>query len=306
LTRICRTIRAAVIVACGTLLRVLSAKAQDLEPRAYSPSPVGVNFLVAAFGRSTGSVITDPSLPISDVSAHINAFTVGYARSFAFFGRQATASAALPYAWGDAEGNVFEQRQRVTRSGLTDLKAKIAVNLYGSPALTPEEFAKRTRGIIVGASFAISAPTGQYDQTKLVNLGTNRWAFKPEVGISVPWRRFDFDAYAGVIFFTENPNFFPGTATRTQDPLETVQLHIDYTFRPGLWLALDSTWYGGGAARVNDGPPGTRLSNSRVGATLSIPVARRQSVKLNYSTGASVRAGSNFDTYSAAWQILWF
>jgi hypothetical protein len=290
----------------GALASASLTGAQELEPRAYSASPVGVNFLVAAFGRSTGDVVTDLTLPISDVSAHINAATVGYARTFGLFGRQATASAALPYAWGDAEGNVFEERRRITRSGLTDLKAKLAVNLYGSPALSPQEFATQSRGVIVGASFAISAPTGQYDQTKLINLGTNRWAFKPEVGVSVPWRKFDLDLYAGAVFFTENPNYFPGTATRRQDPIETVQLHVDYNFRPGLWLAIDSTWYGGGAARVNDGPPGTRLSNSRIGGTLSIPVGRHQSVKLNYSTGASVRAGANFDTFAAAWQILWF
>ncbi len=290
----------------GALAAAPLAGAQELEPRAYSPSPVGANFVVAGFGRSTGDVVTDPSLPFSDVSARVNGVTVGYGRTFGLFGRQALATAALPYAWGDVEGNVQEERRQITRSGLTDLKAKLAVNLYGSPARTPQEFAAQTRGVIVGASLAIQAPTGQYNETKLINLGTNRWAFKPEIGLSVPWKRFDFDVYAGAVFFTENPNFYPGTSTRRQDPIETVQLHIDYTFRPGLWLALDSTWYGGGAARVNDGPPGTRLSNSRVGATLSIPVGKRQSVKVNYSTGASVRAGQNFDTFAAAWQILWF
>jgi hypothetical protein len=290
----------------GALASVSLAGAQDLEPRAYSASPVGANFIVAGFGRSTGAIVTDPTLPISDVSAHINGFTVGYGRTFPLFGRQALTTVALPYGWGDVEGNVFEERHRITRSGLTDLKAKLSVNLYGNPAMSPQEFARSSRGILVGASFTLSAPTGQYDETKLINLGTNRWAFKPEVGLSVPWRKFDFDVYAGAVFFTENPNYFPGTATRRQDPIETVQLHIDYTFRPGLWLALDGTWYGGGAARVNDGPPGTRLSNSRIGATLSIPVGKRQSVKASYSTGASVRAGQNFDTFAVAWQILWF
>ncbi len=290
----------------GAVAAASLAGAQELEPRAYSPSPVGANFVVAGFGRSTGDVVTDPSLPFSDVSAHINGFTVGYAHSFALFGRQATVGAALPYAWGDVQGNVQEERHQITRSGLADLRAKLAVNLYGSPALTPKEFATRSRGVIVGASLAIQAPTGQYNETKLINLGTNRWAFKPEVGLSVPWKRFDFDLYAGAVFFTENPNYFPGAATRRQDPMETVQLHIDYTFRPGLWLALDSTWYGGGAARVDDGSATARLSNSRIGATLSIPVGKRQSVKASYSTGASVRAGQNFDSFAVAWQILWF
>ena len=265
------------LIACAFLGFAAHGAAQDLEPRAYSPSPVGVNFALVGFGRSTGGVVTDPTLPISDVSAHINGFVAGYGRTFGLLGRQALITAALPYAWGDAEGNVFEERQRVTRSGLTDLKTKLSVNLYGNPALTPQEFAKQSRGVIVGASVAISAPTGQYDQTKLINLGTNRWAFKPEVGISFPVKKFDFDLYAGAVFFTENPSFYPGNVTRTQDPLETVQLHASYSFRPALWLAVDGTWYGGGASHANDGPPTGRLSNTRVGVTLSVPLGKRQS-----------------------------
>lgn len=302
------SVRRAIALSGGAFLVAAAfGAAQELEPRAYSPSPVGVNFALIAFGRSTGGVVTDPVLPISDVSAHINGFTAAYGRTFGLFGRQALVTAALPYAWGDAEGNVQEQgRVRVTRSGLTDLKAKLSVNLYGNPALTPQEFATRFRGVIVGASFAISAPTGQYDQTRLINLGTNRWAFKPEVGISVPVQKFYFDLYAGVVFFTENPNYFPGNVARTQDPLGTVQFHASYTFRPGLWLAFDGTWYGGGASHANGGPATGRLSNTRVGGTVSIPLGRHQAAKVAYSRGASVRAGSNFDIIVAGWQITWF
>jgi hypothetical protein len=295
----------AILAACGAAAAAAST-AQELEPRAYSASPVGVNFVAGVLSRSAGDVVTDPTLPITDVSARIGSFAVGYGRTFDLFGRQALATAALPYAWGSAEGNVGEDRRKITRSGLADLRAKLSVNLYGNPAMSPQEFAKTSRGFLVGASLAISAPTGQYDPTRLVNLGTNRWALKPEVGVSVPVGRFDFDLYAGVVFFTENTSYYPGTSTRTQDPIGTVQLHGSYTFRPGLWVAVDSTWYGGGSARVNDGPPTTRLSNSRVGVTLSVPIGRRQSLKANYSTGASVRAGQDFNTFALAWQFLWF
>ena len=160
--------------------------------------------------------------------------------------------------------------------------------------------------MLVGASLTISAPTGQYDPARLINLGTNRWAFKPEIGVSVPWKGFNFDAYAGVVFFTQNPDFYPGGRTRQQDPLGTVQLHVSHTFQPGLWLAVDGTWYGGGAVSVNGGAKSQRLANSRVGATLSVPLSRNQSVKIAYSRGASVRVGSNFESVGAAWQIRWF
>lgn len=283
-----------------------AATAQDLEPRAYSALPVGLNFVILAFSRSTGGVVTDPSLPVSNVDARINGFALGYGRTFGVLGRQALVTAALPYAWGSIEGDVGEQRRRITRSGLGDMKAKVSVNLLGNPAVSPEEFARAHRDrLLLAVSLAVSAPTGQYDETKLINLGTNRWTFKPELGISVPWKKFNFDAYAGVVFFTLNPSFYPGTSSRQQDPLATVQAHASYTFRPGLWLAADGTWYGGGDAHVNDGPGAGRLDNTRVGGTLSIPIGRQQSVKIAYSRGASVRFGQNFETIGAAWQMRW-
>ena len=82
--------------------------------------------------------------------------------------------------------------------------------------------------------------------------------------------------------------------------------HVSYTFCPGLWLAVDGTWYGGGEAFIDDGPGKGRLNNTRIGATLAIPFGKRQAAKLSYSRGASVRFGQNFDTVGAAWQIRWF
>jgi hypothetical protein len=172
--------------------------------------------------------------------------------------------------------------------------------------VSPEEFARAHRDrLLLAASLSVAAPTGQYDETKLINLGTNRWAFKPELGVSVPWKRFDFDAYAGAIFFTRNPHFYPGTSSRQQDPVATVQAHVSYTLRPGLWFAVDGTWYGGGDAHVDGGPGQGHLDNTRVGGTLSIPIGRGQSVELAYSRGASVRFGQDFETVGAAWQMRW-
>ena len=284
-----------------------AASAQELEPRAYSPSPTGANFLVLGFGDISGSVLLDPSLPITNVHAQIYTPTVGLGRTFGILGQQALVTAAMPYAWGNIEGQVEEQQHSITRSGLADLRVKFSFNLHGSPALTPQEFAKRRKqGLIVGTSLLITAPASQYDKTKLINLGTNRWSFKPELGISYPYKKWDFDAYAGVTFFTENSSFYPGESTRSQDPLSSLQAHVSYTFRSRLWMALDGTWYGGGATSLNDGPPTGRQSNSRAGATLSLPIRKSQSLKITYSRGATVRVGQNFSSLGVSWQFLWF
>lgn len=283
--------------------------AQDLEPRAYSASPTGANFAVFGFARSAGGVVFDPSVPVTDAHADIYSPFFGLGRTFGLFGRQALVTAALPYAFGSAEGKVGPQLQQasITRSGLADLRMKFSLNLRGSPALPPREFAKVDHHkILVGASFTVQTPTGQYGSTKLINLGTNRWAFKPEVGVSCPWKKFYFDLYAGSWFFTDNHSFFPGGSVRHQDPLPSLQAHISYTVRPKLWLAFDGTWFTGGATTVDNNPPSGRQNNSRLGATLSLPVTKHQSLKIAYSDGVTARFGTNFNTISVTWQFLWF
>lgn len=282
-----------------------SAFAQEMEPKAYSASPVGANFLVASYFWSTGSVLLDPTLPIADVHADVQGLAFGVGHTFNLFGDLGLVSVALPVGWVDATGKVFEQAAEVTRSGLTDTRLKLSVNLRGNPAMTLREFATAPRRTVVGASLSVLTPTGQYDGKKLINLGTNRWGFKPEVGVSWPKSRWDIDAYVGGWFFTTNPDFFPGGVTRAQDPMLTIQAHASYTVRRGLWIAADSTWYRGGSTRVGGGIPTIPVDNSRLGVTASLPVGARYSLKVAYSRGAVVRTGTNFSTIAVAGQVLW-
>ena len=281
-----------------------SAAAQELEPKAYSASPVGATFLVAALSRSTGSVVFDPTLPITDVSARINGAVLGVGQTFPLFGKLALVSAAVPFGWGDISGEVAEEARAITRSGFADARVKMSINLFGNDAMRMREFVKAPRRTIVGASLTVATPTGEYDRTKLINLGNHRWAFKPEVGVAIPRGPWDFDAYLGVWLFTTNGDYYPGARVRSQDSLVALQGHVSYTFKPRLWLAVNGTWYDGGAARVDEGDPIGAVNNSRIGVTLSIPASRRQSLKISYSNGMTVRAGTDFRTVAVAYQFL--
>ena len=280
------------------------AVAQEMEPRAYSASPAGATFLGVVATRSTGSILFDPTLPITDIEAAINGGILGVGATFDLFGKLALLAAAVPYAWGDISGRVFEEAREVTRSGFADTRVKLSVNLRGNDAMRLAEFAKTPRRTVLGTSLTVAAPTGQYDGTRLINLGNHRWAFKPEVGVSMPRGRWDFDAYAGAWLFTTNGNFFPGGALRTQDPLFALQGHVSYTVKPRLWLAANATWYAGGRSVVNDGAPSAAVNNSRLGVTASLPLGRRQSIKVSYGDGIIVRGGTNFRTLAVGWQWL--
>jgi hypothetical protein len=152
----------------------------------------------------------------------------------------------------------------------------------------------------------VSPPLGQYDPAKLVNLGANRWSFKPEAGISHPINKWTVDGYIGVWLFTTNDAYYTGSSVRTQDPIVAFQGHTSYTFKPRLWVAFDATWYSGGTVALNGTKQGNLQRNTRIGSTLSLPLTQKQSVKIAVTKGATTRAGSDFTTFSGVWQFSWF
>ena len=288
------------------LLMARSAAGQELEPRAYSPSPSGTTFVVVTATRSAGGVFTDPSTPLTDAEAEVGILGLGAGHVFALMGRSALVMGLVPVTWGAAAGSIGEDRYEANRRGPADPRIKLSVILAGSPPMSPAEFARRSRRPILGSSITVVAPLGQYDSTKLVNLGSNRWSFKPEVGVSLPAGRWTVDAYAGVWFFTDNDAYYPGTSCRHQDSVFAVQGHVSYTLGRRAWAAVNATWYTGGQLSVDGTKAADPYRNTRVGATVAIPVGTRQSLKLAYSAGAATRAGADFRTLSGAWQLLIF
>jgi hypothetical protein len=287
------------------LLAAGPALGQDLEPRAYSASPVGANFVVAGYGRSTGKIMFDAAAPIANARADLNLATVGYGHVFDLAGHQANISLALPYIWGEASGDVGEDRREVDRSGVGDLRLRASVLLMGGPALSRQTFAARKPKPILGVSLVAVAPTGEYMPDKLVNIGANRWAFKPEIGVSVPMGRWQADAYAAVWLYQDNRDFLGGQK-RERDPMSAFQAHVSYTFRPGLWAAVDATYYSGGATTTNGLKDANRQENVRLGLTVSAPVRPGQAVQLMASKGALTRFGGDFTSMAVTWRAVAF
>ena len=279
--------------------------AQELEPRAYSNAPIGTSFAIAGYTRLRGAVLLDPTLPVDNVQADVNIYTLGYARFLSLFGRTASIAVVLPYAEADLSGDVFDAPTQVHRAGFGDLHVRGAINLFGHPALAPADFVKREDRLSGGVSLSVVAPTGQYDSSRFVNVGTNRWAYKPDVGVSMPFGRWFTEAAAGVWIFGDNDDF-RGGHRRSQESLTVSQLHVGYNFRPGLWLAADYGRAIGGRSSLDGVPKEDEQHNSRVGLTLSLPVGRGWSTKLGYSKGTAVRAGGDYNIVSAAVQYRWF
>ncbi len=277
--------------------------AQELEPRAYSVSPSGVNFLVVSLGRSIGDVAFDPSLPFEDVTATVNTLGIGYLRSLNVLGRSASVTVSLPVLNGTLEGIAFGEPAKGTRRGQGDPRFRFAINLVGAPAMDLQEFASYEQDTTLGLSLVVVSPGGQYDASRLVNLGSNRWAFKPELGLSKRIGRWYIDLYGGVWLFTANDDFVG--RVREQSLIGATQFHLSYTFRPRLWLAFDANFYSGGRTVIEGVKNFDLQRNSRVGATLSMPLDRRQSLKFSFGTGAYTTIGADFHAFAAGYQVLW-
>lgn len=280
------------------------AQAQDLEPRAYANIPVRMNFIVTGYGYSEGGVATDQTVPLENAKLKVHTFVLAYARSLDIRGMSGKFNLILPYSWVSGSAEVSGEVRRREICGLADPKFKLSVNFFGAPALTIKDFKYYRQNIIVGGSLLVVPPLGQYDDDKLLNIGTNRWLFEPEVGISKRVGALTLELSAGVSFFTDNHDYLNGK-TLEQDPIYAVQGHIIYSFKSGTWCALDGTFYRGGNTTIDGIERDTLQENSRLGATLSLPVNLNHSIKLYASTGVFTRIGGDFNMFGLAWQYSW-
>ncbi len=281
-----------------------STSAQELVPAAYTPAPYGVNVLNLAVIYNTGDLAFDPSGPIEEASARIGISTLGYIRTLNVAGRSANIGMIVPYVLGHLEGLYLGEPAFADRSGLGDLGVRMAGNLFGAPARSPKEFSTYRARTLVGASLIVMAPTGQYDPTKLINIGTNRWAFKPEVGIVHVMGRWAIDAYVGGWFFTDNSDFFGGMRLE-RDPMISTQFHVRYLFRPGLWAAVDGNFWRGGQTTVDGRTNDDLQRNSRIGATVVTRLGRKHSLRVAVSRGAVTRIGGDFTSIGVSYSYSW-
>ena len=205
----------------------------DIEPRSYANIPVGINFLLAGYSYMKGNVAFAPTLPIENAKLETHSSVFAYVRSLDIWGKSGKLDIIIPEAWLSGQAELNGQQRDRQIGGFADPMFRFYVNLYGAPALSMKEFAKYQQDTIVGVSLAVTAPGGQYDPSKLVNIGTNRWSIKPEIGLSKAWGPLTAEAAAGVFVFTDNNQPFHGN-TLEQAPIYNLQGHLIYNFTQGI------------------------------------------------------------------------
>jgi hypothetical protein len=288
------------------LLLPAIASAQELTPGAYWPLPHGQNIATFVNSYNWGDVDFEPAVPVTEAHAKINTTAVAYTRTLAIAGRTANVSFQLPIVGGHLEGLLDGTPASGDRFGQGDPRVTVGINVYGAPAMSLKEFADYQLRTIVGVSVTVAPPLGQYDHSTIVNLGTNRWSVKSEVGLaralrSGPWM---IELMAGVWVFTDNTDFKIGHI-RAQQPIGSVQAHLTYRFSRRMWLAGDANFYRGGRTVV-DGTKNLDLqSTSRIGSTFSWGFNPHHSLRASISAGAYSAIGANFTTVAVGYNYSW-
>ena len=286
------------------LLLCEATHAQDLEPRRWTHLPTGLHILGLGAGYTEGDIFLDPVLEIEDASFELATAAVGYVHSFGLFGKTARVDLQLPFANGRWAGLLSGEPASTRRDGMADPRLRLSVLLYGGPAQTREEFATGEKSdTLVGAALSVRAPLGEYFPERLINLGQNRWIFRPQLGVTHMRGKWTYELTGSVFLYTDNDDF-DGNELEN-DPLWALQGHVIYTFRPGLWASV-STAYGDGAdVFINGGARNLKTQNWLMSLAVGLPINRQQGVKGAWlSSRTQEFNGSDSDSLLVAWQYI--
>jgi hypothetical protein len=291
-----------VLAACALWSSV--GAAQELTPRIYWPAPNGTKVVVIGYSYATGDVLVDPSLPIYGADSRIHTFYLGYRQTFDLLGRTANILLELPVSKGTSQGMLFGEHAEGNFFGQGDPGVTLVVNLRGAPTMDLAGFQELRADprTIIGASLKVLVPVGKYNSDKLVNVGTNRWAVRAEMGCIIPLRpTWLLELEGGVWFFSDDDEYVGGR--REQEPIFITQAYLVKRFKPGFWASLDLNFYEGGRQTIGGVELGDVQRNSRVGGTLVIPFWGRHAIKLGASTGVISEYGTDFDQFLVAYQV---
>ena len=268
------------------------ASAQEIEARAYSNAPIGINFVSGGIAQAKSGSYT------------LTTEAASLTRIINVFGQSGRISLLLPYAQLSGTGNLGPQNVNASAEGLSDPVVKISANLYGAPTLSLEEFNNYKQDLIIGTSLAASIPWGQYNSEQMLNVGANRSLIQPAIGASQavgPWR---LELAGMATIYTSNTSFL-GSNTLSQNPIYSSEAHAIYYFQNTAYISADATYFMGGQKYVN----GTAISGSqenwRFGSTFSYPINKHNSIRLTGSKGVYSNTNTDYSALGISWQYRW-
>ena len=278
----------------GFVLGLLSCgiQAQEIEARAYSNAPIGINFVTGGIAQ------------VKSGSYKLTTEAISLTHILDVAGQSGRLSLVLPYAELSGTGTVSGQAINASAEGLSDPMIKASVNLYGAPALSVSEFKNYQQDLIIGASLAASIPWGKYNSNQMINVGGNRAVIQPGVGASKAVGSWRLELAGMASIYTSNSNYM-GNNTLSQNPVYSSETHVIYYFPNTAWISADATYFFGGQTYVNGSAVNGSQENWRFGSTISYPVDKHNAIRLTGSTGVYSRTDTSYNAIGISWQYRW-
>lgn len=295
----------------GTALLMLlftgPALAQDIEPRRWTHLPVGMNLLGAGAIYTDGDIAFDPVLEIEDATVEVKTALVSYLHAFDLAGRSARFDVRLPYQDARWEGLLAGEPASVERHGLADPRLRLSVNFIGAPALKGKQYqayrAAHSVNTVVGAALSVRLPLGEYKKDKLLNLGENRFVFRPQLGFVHTRGHWSYELTGSVFLYTENDDFF-GNNKREQALLYALQTHLVYTAPQHWWVSVGAAHDWGGESKIDGENKDDERRDLLYGISAGLPIGSRSSVKLAYvASRSSEDVGKDSDSVALGYSI---
>lgn len=175
----------------------------------------------------------------------------------------------------------------VKKHGLGDVGAIFLVNISGAPALTRREFAQWQPDFYLTGSIGVTAPTGLYKGTRLVNIGKNRWTFKPQLSYG---KYLDphllLAVNANVQLFTANDKY-KGSERQRQKALYGMEGHLSHDLGDPAWLSFDAIYAHGGTTKIEGVSQGNRQQTLRLGASGSFNMDSATAISASFKNSVA-------------------
>ncbi|OXS21372.1 transporter [Pseudomonas rhodesiae] len=298
--------RARLSALCASTLALVPAAGFADNARDWQNLPTDLNMVFGYYNRVDTNTPIDTTLPITGLSLNADLYLFRYARSFGIDGRNSAIQLIQPYADVSASfdnARFFDGTKH--NGGMGDTQVVLVHNLFGGPALTAEEFASWQPETFLTGALWITAPTGDYDKDRVINIGSNRWVFKPELGFGTPVGPTWLEINTWVSLFGDNDDY-QGDRKLEQKPLYAIEGHYSYTFNRALWASLDATYSRGGESRIDGDWQDNKQENALLGASMGFMLSPQFGGLLAYSDTVSERRGSpDVNTWTLRLQYVW-
>jgi hypothetical protein len=281
------------------------AHAQFTDAHTYDNTPVGTNQLELGYGYVRANASIDTSLVVTGAKFNLNQGIIDYTRYFGLLHRVTWLEAGVPVA--GLGGSIAGTNIHGSTTGTGDSSYLAAILLKGGPALSVEQFENYKPTTTLGMSLTITAPTGLYRPDKVLNLGSDRWSFKPEIALSHPFgpeQKWQLDAYANAYFYTDNTSYH-GRQILRQQPLPGLEGHLSYSFTDRLWASVDTRYAFRGTTLVNGVDQANPQQNFILGTEMNVSLNSRNSLLFEFAKALVHQNGPALVGFAVKYDFLW-